>query len=84
LRKADSRIAASLPANHDACVDVREELGQLVVEQQVHADDGGDRRLAHLLLVAGVHAGDQRFLLLGAAHEDEAARAAVGGRRAPT
>jgi len=63
-------------------VRVREQLGQLFVEADIHADDGGGGRFHRFVDVAGVEARLQLFLRLLRLHEDDSHRAHVGGRRA--
>ena len=58
------------------------ELGQVLVELQVVADDGADRRLHGLVAIALAQVRLQALLGFLRLHEDEARRRAVGARRA--
>ena len=78
LRAANS----ALPENQRLGVGVREEERQVLVELEVVAGDGDDRRGERLLEIAGRKRRREPLLGFLRAHEDDAQRRLVGAGRA--
>jgi hypothetical protein len=62
-------------------VGVGKELWQMMIEVEIIADDGADRRLHRLLAIAFREKRLEPFLGLARFHEQEARRAAIGACR---
>ena len=60
---------------------MREQLGKLVIEFRIKADDYRDRRGLHLGLIGHTYARSQLFTGFNRMTEDEPCREAVGGSR---